>query len=412
MPQIILSLGILYFVAHGFTAIFAKTRVPDVLLLMIFGIIIGPLTNWVSLLDFGKVGPVLGTLTLIVILFESGTGLSLKVLKSSVGSSLGISLITFFGTVIFVMIFGRTVFGLPLLHSSILGVILGGTSSAVVIPLAKGLNLSPKAETILVLESALTDVLCIVLTFALLGAVGGEELNISVPQIGISIVLSFVFAAAIGLIGACVWAFILGRLRNFPNTILTTLAFSLILYGLSESLQVSGAIAALAFGLGLANHVAMGINKLPWLSKIQLSVINPTEQAVFREIAFALKTFFFIYLGISMNFSDLEFLKWIILMVIVIYSARLLFTKWTAPRDLSPRDLSYISVLVPKGLAAAVLASVPVERGIPYASLIQQITFLTVLASIVLTAVLIPLIESGKLSFIFGKILKNSNHVS
>ena len=72
---------------------------------------------------------------------------------------------------------GFAALGLPLLPAVLLGVTLGGTSSAVVIPMVNALRMSDKSATVLVLKSVLTDVLCIVGVFALLQvhAQGGGE---------------------------------------------------------------------------------------------------------------------------------------------------------------------------------------------------------------------------------------------
>lgn len=48
-------------------------------------------------------------------------------------------------------------------------------------------------------------------------------------------------------------------------------------------------------------------------------------------------------------------------------------------------------MMVPKGLAAAVLASLPAQAGLPGGELIQNITYSTVLISIVLNSILIML---------------------
>ena len=45
----VLSVGLLVFIAHFFTALFEKTKVPDVLPLIIIGIIIGP--NFLNFVD-------------------------------------------------------------------------------------------------------------------------------------------------------------------------------------------------------------------------------------------------------------------------------------------------------------------------------------------------------------------------
>ena len=45
---IIAIIGVLIFAAHLFSAIFSKRRIPDVLFLIIIGLILGPLTHIVD----------------------------------------------------------------------------------------------------------------------------------------------------------------------------------------------------------------------------------------------------------------------------------------------------------------------------------------------------------------------------
>ena len=49
----VFSIGLIIFAAHFFTALFERTRVPDVLPLIFIGILIGPLFGIVSPDDFG-----------------------------------------------------------------------------------------------------------------------------------------------------------------------------------------------------------------------------------------------------------------------------------------------------------------------------------------------------------------------
>jgi NhaP-type Na+/H+ or K+/H+ antiporter len=54
-----------------------------------------------------------------------------------------------------------------------------------------------------------------------------------------------------------------------------------------------------------------------------------------------------------------------------------------------------MSTIVPKGLAAAVLATIPMQQGIAGSELIKDIVFSVILFSIVFTSVLIPVIEKS-----------------
>ena len=83
MHHIILSVGLLIFAAHALNFIFKKTYIPDVLILIIFGILLGPIFHIIMPQDFGRVGQVITTIALVVILFESGCSLDFKVLVRS-----------------------------------------------------------------------------------------------------------------------------------------------------------------------------------------------------------------------------------------------------------------------------------------------------------------------------------------
>ena len=60
----ILALGALIFLAHLFGIVFQRTRVPDVLLLIVLGVLLGPVAGVVRPEAMGQVGQVLSGLAL------------------------------------------------------------------------------------------------------------------------------------------------------------------------------------------------------------------------------------------------------------------------------------------------------------------------------------------------------------
>ena len=72
---VIAVIGLLIFAAHLFTEIFSRKRIPDVLLLMVIGLALGPVFHLVKPEELGPVTSVFTTITLVIILFESGTRL-------------------------------------------------------------------------------------------------------------------------------------------------------------------------------------------------------------------------------------------------------------------------------------------------------------------------------------------------
>ncbi|MDD3430772.1 MAG: cation:proton antiporter [Bacteroidales bacterium] len=356
---VLIVLGLLIFFSHTFNALFSRTRIPNVLLLMLIGLLIGPILKLISPQDLGKLGTVFTTITLIAILFESGIGLELKVLKKAL---LGASLITIFnfGAVMLIGVFiGNFILKLDWLHSLFLGAALGGTSAAVVIPTINQLNPNPRAKTVLYLESAFSDILCLVVALALLAGIQTGELSVS----GIlnNMWISILFAIIIGVVLGTIWIVILKKyLSGMKNTMFTTFALAFILYGFCEHIGLNGGLSILAFGITAGNIGTAGfIRKLFTLN--EESVLNQQERNFYSEIVFVLQTYFFVYIGICVQLNNAWHLLIGFLFVVLAFALRPLVTFLLGKKDLDARDKKLINALGPKGLVAAVLASLPLQ---------------------------------------------------
>lgn len=403
MYTTLLAIGIIVFLSHFLSLTFRKTQIPDVLVLMCLGLLLGPVLGVVSAQDFGKIGPILATIALVVILFESGTSLRLEVIARSLGTTAKITVGCFVLTIAVVAIVGWGWFSLPVASALLLGVILGGTSSAVVIPMVQTLRLGNKTSAVLVLESALTDVLCILGVVAMLQALSGAQ--VEPGRIVGGVLASLLFAVLLGVLGGVGWLLILGKVRDFPNTISSTIAYAFIVYGCTEFLGFSGAVAAMALGVTLTNYERMGLSQLRLLRR-EVEPLTPADLAFFQEAVFLLKTYFFVYLGISIQFKGWEFVGIALVMVLMIYVLRILLVRRVfSAHDYRLRDASYASFLAPKGLAAAVLATVPAQHGIEGADVIRDVTYMVILVSIVLSAVLAATYPAGPVRALFSTLL-------
>ncbi|HEY8887958.1 MAG TPA: cation:proton antiporter [Gallionella sp.] len=387
MSTTILIIGLMLFFAHFLSLQFSKTNIPDVLVLMLVGIVIGPVLGITTPEDFGKIGSLIATIALVVILFEGGTSLNLDVLGKSLGTTGLLAVASFVLTAVIIASIGYLTLGLSPLAAAILGVTLGNTSSAVVIPMVNSLRLSEKPSTVLVLESALTDVLSIIGVFALLQihTQGGVEPGRLVG----SVLASLIFAAVIGVLGGIGWLLVLGKVRGFPNTISSTLAYVFIVYGLTEMLGFSGAIAALALGFSLTNFQKFNLYRIPNVDR-NIVPLNEMDLAFYSEAVFLLKTYFFVYMGISIHFSDALLAVTAISMVLMVYAMRLGLVRFIFRDDsYSLRDTAIASMMAPKGLAAAVLATLPLQYGVAGGEMIRDTTYMVVLVSITFTALLV-----------------------
>jgi len=395
MSTTILIIGLLVFFAHFLSLQFQRTNIPDVLVLVILGILLGPVLGVISQGDFGRVGSLFATIALVVILFEGGTTLDMNVLGKSLATTGKLALGSFILTTLIVTLIGMYALGMALLPAAMLGLILGNTSPAVVIPIVNSLKLPDKPATVLVLESALTDVLSIIGVFALLQIhLHGE---VEPGKLVGEVLAAMIFAAAIGVLGGVGWLLVLGRIRDFPNTISSTLAYVFIVYGLTELLGFSGPIAALALGFTLTNFEKLSLKRIPTIDQ-SIVPLNEIDKVFFGEAVFLLKTYFFLYLGISIHFSEVNLAIVSISMVLMVYAMRLLLTRFIfSDASYSLRDASVISMMGPKGLASAVLATLPFRYSVPGGDVIRDVAYMVVLFSITLTALLV-IIYPGKYS--------------
>ena len=399
IASVIVFVGALVFLAHIFTAIFSRTRIPDVLLLIIIGICVGPVLGLASPTDFGAVGPILTTVTLIIILFESGTALELMSLRSAVGGALALATVTFFLSMGAVAGFALWLTDLELIPAFILGAIVGSISEAVVIPMIKQLRMRKDSQTMLSLESSVNDVLSIVITFALVQAyLIGEFHWVAVTG---DLIAKFLVAVVFGVAGAFIWSRLLNRIHAIKNAMFTTAAFVFIIYGVVEILEFNGAIAALAFGITIGNveSIRYYIFWRPQTSEAE--GLSPTEKAFFSEVAFLLKTFFFVYLGISLELISGWLIQLALILTAAIFLLRIPAVKVTVRKSIPARDASIVAIMVPKGLVAAVLATVPLQEGVLGGELIESVTYGVVLSSIVFTSVMLLLLEKTGLSTLY-----------
>ena len=403
IAPVIVFVGILVFIAHLFTAIFSRTRVPDVLLLIIIGICVGPILGLASPEDFGTAGVILTSVTLIIILFENGTVLELSSLFSAVGGAMALTATSFFITMGAVAGFTLWLTDLELIPAFILGAIVGSISEAIVIPIVRQLRMRKDSQTMLSMESSVNDVLSIVITIALVEAYRLGEFEVA--SVTGNLIASFLVAVAFGVIGAFVWSRLLNRIHAIKNSMFTTAAFVFVIFGVVELLGFSGPISALAFGVTIGNMESIRFYVFRKPQADEPIGLSQAERAFFSEVAFLLKTFFFVFLGISLELISGWLIQLALILTILVFILRIPVVKFTVKKTIPIRDASIMAVMVPKGLAAAVLASIPFQQGIIGGELIKNVVYGVVLLSIVMTSLLIIFLDKTKLSDFYGWIL-------
>ncbi|MDO5342533.1 MAG: cation:proton antiporter [Bacteroidia bacterium] len=400
----VVMLGGLVFAAHVFTELFSRRRVPDLLLLLIIGVFIGPVFKVVTPDAFGTTGNVFSTITLVIILFESGSELSLNIIRESFKGMISLTLLSYFSIMAALGLLGHYCLGIPWVTSYFMGAVLGGAAEAIVIPLTKQLKISNNCKTTMVLETSFSTVICFIISIALLKAIQNNDFSLG--EVTGNVISSFTLAGILGFLGAVFWATALQRIRTVKNSTFTTPAFVFIIYGINSLLGFSGEIAALTFGITLANIDSVYNSMFKKFFKKKPNTLNYNERMLFSEIAFLLRTFVFIYIGISIQLSDWKSILIGVVIVFILFILRTLSVRYSIVKkgnEYTELETMYMSCFVSKGLAAAVLATMLTMIDVPGAEMVKNIVYSVIFFSIIATCLLIPIVEKSKF---FQKMLR------
>lgn len=390
---IIIFLGIFVFWGHYLAAIFERRGIPDVLGLMLIGMVIGPITGLVDPGSFDTFGNLFSHMVLVFILFESGTDLKISEVKKSFRESAGITVVGFFVTWAVLSTMTYVIFHIPILACLFIGAALGGTSSAVVVGLVRRIAVRPKTSTTLIMESVETDVFTLAIPISILGLMitGTIEIN----QVLSQFVASLIIALMIGVGGAFLWSVIINRFPDLKSTKFSTPAFLLILYGITEYLHFSGPLTALSFGIAIGNLKYFEPRFLEKIIPDQAIILPETERSFFSEMVFLLRIFFFLFIGMSIQIDRMDWLLWGSVMTFALCIARILYVPLVVPRSTPLLDKAVISSMIPKGLGSAVVATLPFQSGVANGDIIQAICFSLILFSTIFTVLFFFLINTG-----------------
>jgi cell volume regulation protein A len=348
----------------GFLAnyLFEKTGFPDMLLLILLGILIGPVAGLVNAASIMDLAPYLAALALVFILFDGGMTMNIYRVFSESPRALILAIIGFAMSVIATTLFMMYVVipDTPLLFSVLFGTILGGSSSIAIISLVHRIKISEKCSTILSLESTMTDILCIVFSLIVIQLIltGASSLNLA--SIGQSIASRFSIGAVFGLIFGMIWLSVLKKIANASYAYMLTLGVLLFAYAFTELLGGSGALCSLLFGIMLGNEKK--IYGMLRLEKPSNTVVDTGLKRFESEVAFLLRTFFFVFIGLIVTISSITTIMIGVILLFILLLMRFgAVTLSTARSSDLIKERPIMTVMLTRGLAAAVLATLPLQ---------------------------------------------------
>lgn len=209
-----------------------------------------------------------------------------------------------------------------------------------------------------------------------LGWLDVETLGGLVPIFTTSALVLLLFESAIDM-----------RLADLRGAAANTLRLTVVSYVFS-AIVVAG-VAILVLQLPLLHALLLG-SILGGTSTSGPAGLREADRGFVQETAFLMKLLFFVYLGASFRVTDLGgLLMGALAAAAILLLARPLATRLSlSVKRASRRDAMVCAVIAPKGLAAAVLATLPAQRGLPGGERIATVVAAGVVVSIVASSLL------------------------
>lgn len=354
-------------------------KLPAIMFLLVLGMLGGP--QGLGLVRPGNLGeglPVITSCFVAIILFEGGMTLSRSMLYHALAPARLLISVGALVTMVGAAIVARVGMGMPWAQSFIFGSLVIVTGPTVITPILRRVRLETRLAAVLKSEAILIDAVGAITAIVMFEYVVGLE------ETAGSTILGFARRVGIGgLVGAsvAVTASLFWRLPLFNDSDsqdlvqLGALGVALGSYALSESLgSESGIMAATTAGFVLSRL------PVPFRAEIE----NFKERLTVLGVSIL-----FILLSANIEARTLQRVGvrevGVVLALMFLVRPACVFLS-TIATGLSTREKLYLSLLAPRGIVAAAMASHFAdqlkERDIAYAGDIEALVFLTIAATV------------------------------
>ncbi len=363
----------------GFIAnqIFDRTRISQVILLMIFGFLLGPVAG---LLDVSPASvivsilPFIASLALIFLLFDGGIEFDIFGMAHTIPKSMAFTFLVFGLCMVLVSSFTVIALGWNPLYGLLLGAVVGGSSGAVVNALVEKTHIHKETKSLLTVESTTTDAL-VIITAVILIQLLTSGVALEAGEIAGLFLSSFTIAISLGVLAALLWIFLMNKFELHLYSYMLMLALLFGLFSLTEIVKGNGGIAVFVFGVILGNAKKLGtFAKIEWVNPV-----SRTTRLFQEEVTFFVRTFFFVYIGLLLS---IDYFSPYVVGVALAVVALIFIGRYAVQRLLMPNmkdmDQKIVTTMMPRGLAAAVVATLPLTSGVEI-SHFQEFVFVTIL---------------------------------
>lgn len=361
-------------------------KLPDVILYLIAGIIIGPaVLNIISIEAFPIENNLILTFGSAFILYEGGREINLKVLNKV---KISVGLLATLGVVISTVVVGfatSKIFPVSIMTALLIGAVIASTDPAALIPVFKQVAIKDKIKQTVVSESAFNDAVGAILVSTLLAVItsGSFSLGESAKELLISVVVGLAVGVVIGLLFSLLVSDKKWGVFHSYAPIISVLKVALA-YEIATKLHGSGYMAVFIAGLIAGNRKLFGL----WVPDIDFHA-----EHCFRESVGALcRMAIFIVLGTHVDLSALAqyWLPSLLVVLVLMFVARplvvLICTLFDRQAKWNFKDKLFMMWVRETGVIPAALSGIIVSMQLPGYQIISSVVFMTILITLIVQA--------------------------
>lgn len=365
-----------------FTKLSKMLKVPDVVLFILAGIILGPSVLNLINIDTHPIGnELILTFGAAYILYDGGREIELRVLNKVKLSLITLVTLGVLVSAYITAFFAAMIFQIDFLYAFLLGAVIASTDPSVLVPLFKKMSISNKLKQFIISESAFNDAAGAIATFATLGIITGGVFSVK--------------ASIINLLVTSLGGIAIGALVGFLASLLIT--HDKYGYFKEHPSEVGIAIVAgtyvIATRLGVSGFMAVFMIGIIWGNKHLFDMKAPEEHYItetrFKEVlTLLLRMMIFILLGTHIDFvSVAQYWKESLLVVgVLIFIARPISVLVSVVIDRnaqwSVKEIIYLMWIRETGVIPAALSGMIVATHVPHGNIISSVTFLTILITL------------------------------
>ncbi|MGE5628364.1 MAG: cation:proton antiporter [Solirubrobacterales bacterium] len=363
-----------------------RVHIPDVVLFIFSGILLGPeLLNLISFKNYKTGSQFILSFGAAYILYDGGREIRLKVLNKVKLSVLTLATLGVLITTFITGYFTAVVFHIPFIYALLLGSVIASTDPSVLVPLFKKVKISNKPKQTIISESAFNDAAAAIITFSIIGIIQGG--NFSMVSSLSELMIKAIGGIAVGsVVGYSSTLLVSEKKYNFLNGYPGEMSVAAVIgaYFLAEHLHLSGFMAVFLVGIFCGNKETFRLSINPHHENLHLS---------FKDVLISLiRILIFIILGTQLKISilSLYFTKSLIVILAFIFIGRpvsvILSTFLDKPAKWNIRELAYLMWTRETGVIPAALAATIVSMNIAHAEIITSVTFMAIIITLTFQA--------------------------